>query len=118
MPKLSKVAVLTGAASGGGTHRRRVTVGTDRYYQQRGDSGHLDQTGNDLQEEPTTRDSEPLNRIWDHALNIGPSYARKKAAFREPGHTQEEYAMQREKRESSRKPTQPGHPSVGSSLAD
>ena len=40
VPKLSKVAGRTGAASGGGTQRRRVTVGTDRHYQQRGHSGH------------------------------------------------------------------------------
>jgi len=36
VPTLSKVAGRTGAASGGGTQRRRVTVGTDRHYQQPG----------------------------------------------------------------------------------
>jgi len=39
-------------------------------------------TGNDLQEDPTTLGSEPLNRIWK-PLNIGPSYVWKKSASRE-----------------------------------
>ena len=39
----------------------------------------LHQTGNDLQEDPTTRGSEPFNWIWDSS----PSYAWKKAASRE-----------------------------------
>ena len=37
----------------------------------------LHQTGNDLQEDPTTRDSEPVNRIWDHWTSVLPTRGRR-----------------------------------------
>ena len=37
----------------------------------------LHQTGHDLQEDPTTRGSEPLNRIWDHWTSVLPTRGRR-----------------------------------------
>ena len=37
----------------------------------------LHQTGNGLQEDPTTRGSEPLNRIWDHWTSVLPTCRRR-----------------------------------------
>ena len=37
----------------------------------------LHQTGTDLQEDPTTRGSEPLNQIWDHWTSILPTRGRR-----------------------------------------
>ena len=58
----------------------------------------LHQTGNDLQEDPTTCGSEPLNRIWDHWTSVLPTRGRRQPLENTGcGYAQGEYAMKTER---------------------